>query len=338
MKPGDSDGRVDWIRLFPADFLGDTGDLTNEEFGIYARLVLTYYRDHSPLSRAPGRLERVVGAFTDSERLGLATILARHFIEDELDGAPVWRHKRCDRELLNSTSAYKNRIAGAEKARQRKAAIGALRAGISVDISSDTKPDNSVDTKPDIRADIPSRTYNLQPTTNNLQPTPLAPSLRLGATVPTSLDPEKQENPPLLVNASRGGARKKKTEVDGTLTSAVWSEYSTRYVDRYGIMPVRNAKVNSQLKQFVARVGADEAPHIAGWYVGHNKAWYVGKGHTIAVLLADAEMLRTEWATNRPTTQTQARQADETATRGNVFSRLLGEHDNDEDDRRHSDG
>ena len=164
-----------------------------------------------------------------------------------------------------------------------------------------------------------------------------ATSLRSVATISPSVVPEKQDQPPMLVNASKGGARKKKTEVDGTLTSAVWSEYSTRYVDRYGIMPVRNAKVNSQLKQFVARVGADEAPHIAGWYVGHNKAWYVGKGHTIAVLLADAEMLRTEWATNRPTTQTQARQADETATRGNVFSRLLGEHDNDED-RRQSDG
>ena len=70
------------------------------------------------------------------------------------------------------------------------------------------------------------------------------------------------------------------------------------------MLPVRNAKVNGMLARFCSRVPADEAPHIAAYYLGHNSAYYVQRGHPADCLLADAEKLRTEWATNRQTTST----------------------------------
>lgn len=106
-------------------------------------------------------------------------------------------------------------------------------------------------------------------------------------------------------------------------TSLTWASYSTAYGDRYGADPVRNATVNGQLAQFVGRVGEVEAPHIAAWYVGHKHQFYVNAGHSVALLLRDAEKLRTEWATNRASTATQAIQGDKTAANFNAFAPLI---------------
>ena len=53
---------------------------------------------------------------------------------------------------------------------------------------------------------------------------------------------------------------------------------------------------------------------MAAFFVGHNGRWYVEKGHSVAVMLPDAEKLRTEWATGRTVTNTRARQVDRTAS------------------------
>lgn len=106
-------------------------------------------------------------------------------------------------------------------------------------------------------------------------------------------------------------------------TTPVWDAYAATYRERYGEPPVRNAKVNAQLKQFIGRIGAAEAPLVAQFYVAHPSAFYVQRGHSIACLLADAEKLRTEWATNRTITGTQARQQERTASNG--FAQLVNE-------------
>lgn len=116
---------------------------------------------------------------------------------------------------------------------------------------------------------------------------------------------------------------RKRTPKEPAPTGMAWNAYATAYTDRYGASPLRNATVNAQLAQFVGRVGAEEAPHIAAWYVGHKHLFYVNAGHTVAMLLRDAEKLRTEWATNRSVTATQAHQGDRTATNGNAFAPLL---------------
>lgn len=106
-------------------------------------------------------------------------------------------------------------------------------------------------------------------------------------------------------------------------TAAVWESYANAYADRHGVPPVRNAKVNGQLTAFLKRVSVDEAPHIAAYYVRHNNHFYVQKMHSVDCLLADAEKLRTEWATQTTMTSTQARQADRTQANGSVFGKLI---------------
>lgn len=78
-----------------------------------------------------------------------------------------------------------------------------------------------------------------------------------------------------------------------------WKSYSDAYFSRYKTEPVRNATVNTQVKSFVRRIGAEESPHVAAFFVQSNSAFYVQRGHVFGNLLADAEKLRTEWATGR---------------------------------------
>lgn len=107
--------------------------------------------------------------------------------------------------------------------------------------------------------------------------------------------------------------------------ATTWNAYSTAYGDRYGAPPVRNAKVNAQIAQLVDRLGIEEAPRVAAWFVAHNRQDYVRATHTVDLLLRDAEGLRTQWAKGRQTTNAQAQQADRTQTNANAFGGLLAE-------------
>lgn len=109
------------------------------------------------------------------------------------------------------------------------------------------------------------------------------------------------------------------------LCKTVWQSYGTAYQDRYGVPPVRNAKINANVKGFCQRIPAHDAPHIAGWYVSHNAQKYVAGGHVFGLLMMDAEKLRTEWATNSRITNTSARQADRSQATGDVFRELIAE-------------
>lgn len=121
-------------------------------------------------------------------------------------------------------------------------------------------------------------------------------------------------------------ARVDRPKLDAPSPSApTWEAYATAYSRRYGSEPVRNAKVNGQLAQFVSRIGAAEAPSVAAFFVGHKSQYYLSRMHAVDCLLKDAEKLRTEWATNRQMTQTRARQEDQTAANGNVFQALIDE-------------
>jgi hypothetical protein len=104
-----------------------------------------------------------------------------------------------------------------------------------------------------------------------------------------------------------------------------WDAYRAAYENRYGVQPLRNKKVNSVLAQFVQRVPVNEAAEIAAFYVTHNQSTYVRAKHDVGFLLRDAEGLRTEWITGRGVTDTEAKQIDATAARGNVWGKLIEE-------------
>lgn len=106
-----------------------------------------------------------------------------------------------------------------------------------------------------------------------------------------------------------------------------WQAYSEAYRSRYGVDPVRNAKVNSQIKQLVQRIG-DDAPEVAAWYVSHPGAYYVSRGHGLGALLMDAEKLRTEHATGRIITAGKAKQSDRAGTTMAAVAEILADMEN----------
>ena len=103
-----------------------------------------------------------------------------------------------------------------------------------------------------------------------------------------------------------------------TACKATWAAYSGEYATKYGASPVRNAKVNANVKAFVQRIGYEEAPGVAAFFVGRvNEAFVVRKMHEFGLLLAGAESYRTQWATNQSMTATRADQIDKTQTNFN---------------------
>jgi len=146
--------------------------------------------------------------------------------------------------------------------------------------------------------------------------------------IPDSLNSDSgfSDSPNLIPEGSaadESGGSPKKTKVPGT--GEAWRAYSEAYFIRYGTEPVRNASVNAQIVALVKRLGAEEAPHVAAFFVTHNNAYYVKKMHTVGALLADAEKLRTEWVTNTQMTHTKALQADKTQTNHDAFAPLIAE-------------
>jgi hypothetical protein len=122
--------------------------------------------------------------------------------------------------------------------------------------------------------------------------------------------------------SQRGVTLTPRPEPNGA-TGPLWQAYSAAYSRRYGAEPVRNAKVNGQLSGVIKRLGAEEAPDVAAFYVAHKAAFYAQKGHPVGLLLLDAEKLRTEWITGRQITSTAARQQERTAANGQVWDSLL---------------
>ncbi len=95
---------------------------------------------------------------------------------------------------------------------------------------------------------------------------------------------------------------------------ATWTAYASAYRDRHGVAPVRNAKVNSNVRQIVQRLGHGEAPLVAAWFLTVNERYVVQNMHDLGALLAKCEAYRTQWATGRQVTEESARQTDKTQT------------------------
>lgn len=144
-----------------------------------------------------------------------------------------------------------------------------------------------------------------------------------GQGIRTGMSPVPPEPPP--VKRSGRASRRPAAEKDEGRTNLCWQAYSEAYAQRYAVDPVRNAKVSGMLAKFLERVPADEAPEIAAFYVRSNRGLYLSSKHCIDLLLRDAEGIRTEWATGRTVTDTEARRADRTQATGNAFAGLIAE-------------
>ena len=103
-----------------------------------------------------------------------------------------------------------------------------------------------------------------------------------------------------------------KSENQTAANRAVWEAYRDAYRSRYGVEPLRNAKVNGQIAQFVRTVGAQDAPKLAAFYPWHNGGFFVQRRHDFGLLLQSAQQIRTDWLRGEQMTATAARQAEKT--------------------------
>jgi len=124
------------------DFIKDTSFLTNEEVGIYMKLLWLYYDTESPLPNSIFELSMKVNG-RDKEEI-ISGLLGMFFVlEDE-----QWHHKRCDKEIAH----YHQQLEAASKAGKASAAKRAMNKRLT-----------------DVQQPFNERATNVQPT-NNQQP------------------------------------------------------------------------------------------------------------------------------------------------------------------------
>lgn len=124
------------------------------------------------------------------------------------------------------------------------------------------------------------------PPPHEMHPTPADAAPR------TVIEPTREPSGNLLPTRSGPAAGEALQEA----CRSVWAAYRAAYEERWGVQPVRNAKVNSQVKQLVAALGA-EAPAVAAFFVGLDDKFLVDSCHEFGLLLAKAGAYRTKWAT-----------------------------------------
>jgi hypothetical protein len=131
-------------------------------------------------------------------------------------------------------------------------------------------------------------------------------------------------NPDVTPPEDSGSNQENETELQ-TACRKTWASYANSYFDKYNTEPVRNAKVNSQVKDFVKRLGYEESPHVAAWFLTHTSAFYVQSGHVFGSLAKDAEKLRTEWATGKTMNGNRARQVERAGSMVDVVNEIISE-------------
>ena len=138
----------------------------------------------------------------------------------------------------------------------------------------------------------------------NINPYGVATTAEAADAPPLELEPVADKRPMTA---------KPKRNTPNPANAETWQAYRAAYLQAYGVEPLRNAKVNGQIANFVKLVGEDKAPHIAAFYVSHPNHWYRTKGHDFGTLLANAQALSTDWQRNTRTTSVQTRQQEKTA-------------------------
>lgn len=274
---------MNYYKRHLGDYSKDTKTLTVYQHGVYTIVLDYYYSEEGPVSDAD--VEALCRPKNAQERAQVDRVMRRYFKRD----GDLWRHSYADRVIEAARAkADRNREVGALGGRPPKFS----------GVPRETEPCGLSNCNPEETQTV----YKPEPTKNPSHK-PLATSHK-----PQANNQKKEEEKEVA------------PDKPGAPTTPVWFGYATAYEARYGVPPVRNAKVNGQLKTLLARLGAADAPEVAAFYVGHPSAYYVTRGHSVDCLLADCEKLRTEWATGRQINAQTARQQERTAA--NPFARM----------------
>ena len=90
------------------------------------------------------------------------------------------------------------------------------------------------------------------------------------------------------------------------LCRSSWQAYVAAFQKRYGIEPLRNAKVNAQVKKFCQDVGAD-APLVLEFYLSHNESFYLANQHAFGFALTNSSQLYTQFKRGRAVTRSDVK-------------------------------
>ena len=121
----------------------------------------------------------------------------------------------------------------------------------------------------------------------------------------------------------RGCKKTAKITSEKTDGSKVFEAYASAYFGRYNQQPVRNAKTNALCSQLVKRLGAEDAPFVAAYYVDHPGSFYVRSMHQLDWLVKDAEKVCTEWKAGAHMTGIRANQIEERSHGQSVIQNIL---------------
>ena len=127
-----------YYRHHIGDFLKDTGHLSNDQMGVYLRMLWRYYLDEKPLK---DDCESIAFAMRSDAKT--VSLILHHFFVLQEDG---WRHKRCDKEIADYHEK-KGKAANSANARWSNA--------------------NAMRTHTERNADAPVLDANQEPITNN---------------------------------------------------------------------------------------------------------------------------------------------------------------------------
>lgn len=287
-----------YMQLYVADYLADTAHLTTEEHGAYLLLLFSYWQTGKPL-----RADRLASVsrlsnerWTDVER----TLNEFFHVENG-----TWTHFRVEADLEKVGSKSKNNSeAGKASARAR---------AIAKQEFEKNKLTNAVTNVP---------TNAEQPYQRNVNHARSGDTdVDVDVDVDTNTDLEQKQDQKTLQLVDTPAPEKAKrvakpkdpeSEAKKEANRETWRAYADSYFNRYGAEPVRNAKVNGLIAQLVQRLGSDEAPHVAFYYVTINDSYYLRTLHDLGNLVAKCEAIRTQWATGTQMTGTSARQIENT--------------------------
>lgn len=111
-------------------------------------------------------------------------------------------------------------------------------------------------------------------------------------------EPTTPGSPPAAPQAP-GAASPSDADASGLQATCklIWAAYRDSMTARYPMVePLRNAKINSQVRQIAQALPAAEAPEIVRFYVSMNTPYYVRQTHDLGALLKDMVAVRTRWA------------------------------------------
>jgi hypothetical protein len=118
-----------------------------------------------------------------------------------------------------------------------------------------------------------------------------------------------------------------------------WDAYQCAYIDRYGIdtAPLRNARVNAQIKQLIGYVGMPEAELLCSFYVTMSDSFYTHQRHPLGLLISQYQKIRTDMKLGRSVSKKEAAKSEELSSNIDEASAYLREKHGSENEPRFED-